>query len=190
MSVSEPFIGRPVMTSLLMIALVVFGAFGYAQMPVSELPNVDFPTISVTTLLPGADPETMAASVATPLENQFSTIAGIDSMTSTSSQGQTRITLQFNLERNIDAAAQDVQSAISASLRSLPADLPNPPTMRKVNPADSPVLFLALSSPTLPLQKVDDYAETVLGQRISTLPGVAQVNVYGAQKFALRIQLN
>ena len=190
MSVSEPFIGRPVMTSLLMIALLVFGAFGYAQMPVSELPNVDFPTISVTTLLPGADPETMAASVATPLENQFSTIAGVDSMTSTSSQGQTRITLQFDLERNIDAAAQDVQSAISASLRSLPADLPNPPTMRKVNPADSPVLFLALSSPTLPLQKVDDYAETVLGQRISTLPGVAQVNVYGAQKFALRIQLN
>jgi hydrophobic/amphiphilic exporter-1 (mainly G- bacteria), HAE1 family len=190
MSLPELCIGRPVMTSLLMIALVIFGAFGYSQLPVSELPNVDFPTISVTTTLPGADPETMAASVATPLEKQFSTIAGIDSMTSTSSQGTTRVTLQFTLDRNIDAAAQDVQSAISASLRSLPADLPNPPTMRKVNPADSPILFLALSSPTLPLQMVDEYAETRLAQRLSTLPGVAQVNVYGSQKFAVRIQLN
>ncbi len=190
MSLPELCIGRPVMTSLLMIALVIFGAFGYAQLPVSELPNVDFPTIAVTTSLPGADPETMAASVATPLEKQFSTIAGIDSMTSTSSQGTTRVTLQFSLDRNIDAAAQDVQSAISASLRSLPADLPNPPSMRKVNPADSPILFLALSSPTLPLQMVDEYAETRLAQRISTLPGVAQVNVYGSQKFAVRIQLN
>jgi HAE1 family hydrophobic/amphiphilic exporter-1 len=178
------------MTSLLMIALVIFGAIGYAGLPISELPNVDFPTISVSASLPGADPETMASAVATPLENQFSTIAGIDSMTSTSSQGSTRITLQFALDRNIDAAAQDVQSAIAGSLRKLPQDLPNPPTLRKVNPADSPIVFLALSSPTLPLSAVDDYAETVLAQRLSSLPGVAQVSVYGSQKFAVRIQLD
>jgi HAE1 family hydrophobic/amphiphilic exporter-1 len=190
MNPSLLFISRPVMTSLLMIALLIFGAIGYAGLPVSELPNVDFPTISVFATLPGADPETMASAVATPLENQFSTIAGIDSMTSTSSQGTTRITLQFSLERNIDAAAQDVQSAISGSLRKLPQDLPDPPVLRKVNPADSPIIFLALSSPTLPLSAVDDYAETVLAQRLSSLPGVAQVNVYGAQKFAVRIQLN
>ena len=190
MGVSQIFIARPVMTSLLMIALVIFGAFGYSQLPVSELPNVDFPTIAVTATLPGADPETMASAVAKPLENQFSTIAGVDSMTSTSSQGTTRITLQFSLDRNIDGAAQDVQSAIAGSLRKLPAELPDPPTMRKVNPSDSPILFLALSSPTLPLQQVDEYAETMLAQRISSLPGVAQVNVFGSQKFAVRIQLN
>ncbi|HEY8015034.1 MAG TPA: efflux RND transporter permease subunit, partial [Dongiaceae bacterium] len=132
MGVSQIFIARPVMTSLLMIALVIFGAFGYSQLPVSELPNVDFPTIAVTATLPGADPETMASAVAKPLENQFSTIAGVDSMTSTSSQGTTRITLQFALDRNIDGAAQDVQSAIAGSLRKLPAELPDPPTMRKV----------------------------------------------------------
>jgi hydrophobic/amphiphilic exporter-1 (mainly G- bacteria), HAE1 family len=190
MSFSGLFIARPVMTCLLMIALVIFGAFGYSQLPVSELPNVDFPTIAVTTSLPGADPETMASAVATPLESQFSTIAGVDSMTSTSSQGTTRITLQFSLDRNIDGAAQDVQSAISTALRDLPADLPNPPSMRKVNPSDSPILFLAMSSPTLPLQQVDEYAETMLAQRLSSLPGVAQVNVYGSQKFAVRIKLN
>jgi len=190
MTLSELCIARPVMTSLLMIAVVIFGAFGYASLPVSELPNVDFPTIAVSAVLPGADPQTMASAVAKPLENQFSTIAGIDSMTSTSTQGQTRITLQFDLDRNIDAAAQDVQSAIAGSLRRLPADLPDPPTMRKVNPADFPILFLALSSPTLPLQQVDEYAETMLAQQISSLPGVAQVNVYGSQKFAVRIQLN
>src|SRR6516165_8727199 len=153
MGLSELCIGRPVMTSLLMIALVVFGAFGYAKLPVSELPNVDFPTISVGAGLPGADPATMASAVAKPLENQFSTIAGVDSMTSTSSRGRTAITLQFALDRNIDAAAQDVQSAIAASLRQLPAEMPNPPTMRKVNPAGSPIMYLALSSPTLPLQQ-------------------------------------
>ncbi len=190
MSLPELCIARPVMTSLLMIALVIFGAFGYAKLPVSELPNVDFPTISVSVLFPGASPETMASSVAKPLENQFSTIAGVDEMTSTSSQGQTRVTLQFNLDRNIDAAAQDVQSAIAASMRQLPDNLPNPPTMRKVNPADYPVLYVALSSPTLPLQRVDEYAETMLAQQISSLPGVAQVNVYGSQKFAVRIQLD
>jgi hydrophobic/amphiphilic exporter-1 (mainly G- bacteria), HAE1 family len=190
MNLSLLFITRPVMTSLVMIAVLIFGAIGYAGLPVSELPDVDFPTITVSALLPGADPETMASAVATPLENQFSSIAGIDSMTSTSSQGTTRITLQFSLERNIDAAAQDVQSAIAGSLRKLPPDLPDPPVLRKVNPADSPIIFLALSSPTLPLSAVDDYAETVLAQRLSSLPGVAQVNVYGSQKFAVRIQLN
>ncbi len=190
MNLSQLFIGRPVMTSLLMIALVIFGALGYFQLPVSELPNVDFPTITVSASLPGADPETMAAAVATPLENQFSTIAGIDSMTSTSSQGSIRITLQFVLERNIDAAAQDVQSAIAASLRKLPQGMPNPPTMRKVNPADSSIIYLALSSSTLKLSAVDEYAETMLAQRLSSLPGVAQVNVFGSQKFAVRIQLD
>src|SRR5437899_1776363 len=178
------------MTTLVMAALVIFGGLGYSQLPVSELPNVDFPTITVTATLPGADPETMASAVATVLENQFSTISGIDSMSSTSSQGRTQITLQFVLERNIDAAAQDVQSAISAKLRALPPDMTTPPTLRKVNPADYPIMYMALSSPTLPLSAVDDYAETVLAQRLSSLPGVALVNVFGAQKFAVRIQLN
>ncbi|HEY2890811.1 MAG TPA: efflux RND transporter permease subunit [Dongiaceae bacterium] len=190
MNPSLPFIKRPVMTSLLMIAVLIFGTLGYFSLPVSELPNVDFPTITVSAKLPGGDPETMASAVATVLENQFSTIAGIDSMTSTSSQGSTQITLQFDLDRNIDAAAQDVQSAIAGSLRKLPPDLPDPPVLRKVNPADSPIIFLALSSPTMPLSAVDDYAETVLAQRLSSLPGVAQVNVFGAQKYAVRIQLN
>src|SRR3984885_15314038 len=190
MNPSLPFIQRPVMTSLLMIAVLIFGTIGYFSLPVSELPNVDLPTITVSAKLPGGDPKTMASAVATVLENQFSTIAGIDSMTSTSSQGSTQITLQFDLDRNIDAAAQDVQSAIAGSLRKLPPDLPDPPVLRKVNPADSPIIFLALSSPTMPLSAVDDYAETVLAQRLSSLPGVAQVNVYGAQKYAVRIQLN
>ncbi len=190
MNPSLIFIQRPVMTSLVMIAVLIFGTIGYFSLPVSELPNVDFPTITVSAKLPGGDPKTMASAVATVLENQFSTIAGIDSMTSTSSQGSTQITLQFDLDRNIDAAAQDVQSAISGSLRKLPPDLPDPPLLRKVNPADSPIIFLALSSTTMPLSAVDDYAETVLAQRLSSLPGVAQVNVYGAQKYAVRIQLN
>src|SRR5690242_3665621 len=190
MNPSLIFIQRPVMTSLVMIAVLIFGTIGYFNLPVSELPNVDFPTITVSAKLPGGDPKTMASAVATVLENQFSTIAGIDSMTSTSSQGSTQITLQFDLDRNIDAAAQDVQSAIAGSLRKLPPDLPDPPVLRKVNPADSPIIFLALSSTTMPLSAVDDYAETVLAQRLSSLPGVAQVNVYGAQKYAVRIQLN
>lgn len=190
MNISEIFIRRPVMTTLLMVAFVLFGVFGYTTLPVSELPKVDFPTISVSASLPGASPETMASSVATPLESQFSTIAGIDQMTSTSSLGSTRITLQFKLDRNIDAAAQDVQSAISAAQRQLPDGMPNPPTLRKVNPADSPILYLTISSPTLPLSEVDKYGETLLGRRISTVDGVAQVNVYGSQKYAVRIQLN
>jgi HAE1 family hydrophobic/amphiphilic exporter-1 len=183
-------IRRPVMTTLLTAALCVFGVMAYELLPVSDLPNVDFPTIVVNASLPGATPETMASAVATPLEQQFSTIAGIDSMTSTSALGSTSITLQFTLERSIDAAAQDVQAAIAAVQRRLPTDMPAPPTLRKTNPADQPVLYLALSSPTLPLSIVDEYAETNLAQRISTIDGVAQVQVFGAQKYALRVQLD
>jgi len=188
MNISSVFIERPVMTTLLMAALVIFGLFGYATLPVSELPNVDFPTIVVSASLPGADPQTMASAVATPLESQFSNIAGIDSMTSSSIQGSTSISIQFKLDRNLDGAAQDVQSAISAASRKLPPNMPNPPTLRKVNPADTPIMFMGLRSATLPLSKVDEYAETLLARQLSTLDGVAQVNVYGAQKFAVRIQ--
>ena len=190
MNLPELCIRRPVMTTLLMAAFVIFGIIAYRALPVSELPNVDFPTISVTAALPGASPETMAAAVATPLEGQFSTIAGLDSMNSTSAQGSTSITLQFTLDRNIDAAAQDVQSAISAALRKLPPNMPAPPSFRKVNPADSPIFYIALSSPTLPLPLVNEYAETQLAQRLSTISGVAQVLIYGSQKFAVRIQAN
>ena len=190
MNLPELCIRRPVMTTLLMAAFLIFGLIGYRALPVSELPTVDFPTIAVTANLPGASPETMAAAVATPLEGQFSTIAGLDSMTSTSAQGATSITLQFSLERDIDAAAQDVQSAIAAALRKLPPDMPTPPSFRKVNPADLPIFYIALSSPTLPLSLVNEYAETQLAQRLSTLTGVAQVQIYGAQKFAVRIQAN
>jgi len=188
MNISAIFIERPVMTTLLMAALVIFGLFGYATLPVSELPNVDFPTIVVSANLQGADPQTMASAVATPLESQFSNIAGIDSMTSSSTQGSTSISIQFKLDRNLDGAAQDVQSAISAASRKLPPNMPNPPTMRKVNPADTPIMFMGMRSDTLPLSKVDEYAETLLARQLSTLDGVAQVNVYGAQKFAVRIQ--
>ena len=190
MNIAENFIRRPVATTLVMAAILVFGMFAYAQLPVSDLPNVDFPTIQVTANLPGANPDTMAAAVATPLERQFSTIAGLDSMTSVNAQGLSNITLQFNLARDIDAAAQDVQAAIAKAARQLPPDMPAPPSYQKVNPADQPVLFLALSSPTLPLSKVDEYAETLLAQRISTVSGVAQVGVNGSQKYAVRLQLD
>jgi HAE1 family hydrophobic/amphiphilic exporter-1 len=190
MNLPELCIRRPVMTTLLMAAFVIFGIIAYRGLPVSELPSVDFPTISVTAALPGASPETMAAAVATPLEGQFSTIAGLDSMNSTSAQGTTSITLQFSLERNIDDAAQDVQSAIAAALRKLPPNMPAPPSYRKVNPADSPIFYIALSSPTLPLPVVNEYAETQLAQRISTISGVAQVQVFGSQKYAVRIRSN
>jgi HAE1 family hydrophobic/amphiphilic exporter-1 len=189
-NVTAIFIRRPVMTTLIMMGILLFGVAGYRALPVSDLPNVDFPTIQVNASLPGASPETMAASVATPLERQFSTIPGLDSMTSTSARGSTSVTLQFSLDRNLDAAAQDVQSAIAGALRRLPAGMPNPPTFRKVNPADMPILQMAVSSPTLPLYVVDDYAETMIAQRISMINGVAQVNVYGAQKFAVRAQLD
>ena len=190
MNLPELCIRRPVMTTLLMAAFVIFGLIAYRALPVSELPSVDFPTISVSASLPGASPETMAAAVATPLEGQFSTIAGLDSMSSTSAQGSTSITLQFSLDRNIDAAAQDVQSAISAALRKLPPNMPAPPSFRKVNPADSPIFYIAMSSPTLPLPVVNEYAETQLAQRLSTVAGVAQVQIYGSQKFAVRVRAN
>jgi len=178
MNVSEIFIRRPVMTTLLMLAAVLFGVMGYRQLPVSDLPNVDFPTIQVRAELPGANPETMASAVATPLEKQFSTIAGIDSMYSVSGQGVSQITLQFSLDRDIDAAAQDVNSAIAATARQLPSTMPAPPALRKVNPGDFAVFYLALTSETMPLSTVDEYAETFLAQRISTIGGVAQVQVF------------
>jgi len=188
MNFTRIFISKPIMTTLVMVGILLFGLMGYKQLPVSDLPNVDFPTIVISASLPGASPDTMASSVATPLEQQFTTIAGIDTMNSSSSLGSTSITLQFNLSRNIDAAAQDVQAAISTALRKLPKDMPTPPSLRKVNPADQPVIYLALSSDYLPLSKVDEYAEQVLAQRISMVNGVAQVSVYGSQKYAVRIQ--
>ena len=190
MNLSELSVRRPVMTVLLMATILVFGAMAYRSLPVAALPTVDFPTIQVSADLPGASPRTMAASVATPLEKQFTTIAGLESMSSASAQGTTRITLQFTLDRDIDAAAQDVQAAISAAQRQLPPQLPSPPSYRKVNPADLPVFYLALTSATLPLSTVDEYAQTYLAQRISMLSGVAQVQVYGSQKYAVRIQLD
>jgi len=190
MKMSETFIERPIATTLVMVAILIFGIFAYTVLPVSDLPNVDFPTISVSASVPGASPETMASAVATPLEKQFSTIAGIDNMTSINALGRTEITLQFTLDRDIDAAAQDVQAAIAKTQRDLPADMPAPPSYQKVNPADSPVLFIAVSSPTLQLSQVDEYAQTVLAQRISTVSGVAQVQVYGGQKYAVRVQLD
>jgi HAE1 family hydrophobic/amphiphilic exporter-1 len=190
MSIPEFFIRRAVTTTLMMAGLLGFGLISYRSLPVSDLPNVDFPTISITASLPGASPETMASSVATPLERQFSTIAGVDSMTSTSLLGSTQVTIQFVLDRNIDAAAQDVQSAISKASRQLPNGMPSPPSYQKVNPADQPILYMALSSPTLPLSTVDEYAETLLAQRISMVDGVAQVAVFGSQKYAVRIQVD
>ena len=177
MSIAEIFIRRPVMTTLVMLGILFFGVMGYRLLPVSDLPNVDFPTLQVSASLPGASPETMASSVATPLERQFSTIAGVDSMTSISALGLTNITIQFTLSRNIDAAAQDVQAAIAAAQRQLPPGMPSPPTYQKVNPADQPVIYFSLDSQTLPLSTVDEYGETMMAQRISTVSGVAQVDV-------------
>ncbi|MFO0754562.1 MAG: efflux RND transporter permease subunit [Thermodesulfovibrionales bacterium] len=190
MSIAEFFIRRPVMTTLVMLAILLFGIVGYRYLPVSDLPNVDFPTILVSASLLGASPETMASAVATPLERQFSTIAGLDSMTSTNALGSTQITLQFTLERDIDAAAQDVQAMIAKAGRQLPQDMPSPPSYQKVNPADQPVLYLALSSSTLPLSAVNEYADTRIAQRISMVSGVAQVQVFGTQKYAVRAQLD
>ncbi len=190
MSVPELFIRRPVMTTLVMSGILLFGIIGYSLLPVSDLPSVDYPTIQVSASLPGANPETMASSVATPLEKQFSIIAGVDSMSSVSALGSVQITIQFTLDRNIDAAAQDVQAAIARAARQLPPNMPSPPTYQKVNPADAPILYLALSSPTLPLSTVDDYAETLLAQRISMISGVAQVSVFGSQQYAVRVQVD
>ena len=190
MNVSELCIRRPVMTTLVVLGVVVFGTMAYRILPVSDLPNVDFPTIQVSASLPGGSPETMASSVATPLEREFSTIAGIDSMTSTSLQGSSQITLVFDLDRDIDAAAQDVQAAIARAERRLPTQMPSSPSYQKVNPADSPILFLTVTSPTLPLSTINEYAETLMAQRISMVSGVAQVVVNGSQKYAVRIQLD
>ncbi|MEO7055078.1 MAG: efflux RND transporter permease subunit [Rhizomicrobium sp.] len=190
MNISKVFIERPVLTTLIMAALVIFGLFGYSNLPVSELPAVDFPTISVSASLPGADPETIASAVATPLENQFSTIPGVSSMTSSSSSGRTSITIQFDLDRDIDGAAEDVLAAIQQAARQLPVNMPSPPTLRKVNPADAPILFLAMQSDSMPLYQLDKLAENLLARQLSTLKGVAQVNVMGAAAFAVRLQMD
>src|SRR6202162_6280667 len=190
MNISEGFIKRPIATSLLMAAIALFGLVAYRSLPVSDLPNVDFPTLLVTASLPGASPDTMASAVATPLENQFSNIAGLDSMTSSNSLGATQITLEFVLTKNLDGAAVDVQGAITQAARLLPAGMPTPPTFTKVNPADQPILYLALTSSALPLWTLDEYAETRIAQRISMISGVAQVQVLGAQKYAVHVQMD
>ena len=188
--ISEPFIRHPIVTSLLMVGILFVGIIAYPKLPVAPLPQVDFPTIQVSVQLPGASPETMASAVAQPLETQFAQISGVSQMTSTSTLGSTAITIQFELDRDIDGAANDVQGAINAAGGQLPKDLPSPPTYRKVNPADSPILLLAATSETMPLTDVDDNVETKLAQQISQVPGVAQVTIGGQQKPAIRIQLD
>src|SRR6202163_3300282 len=190
MNITEVFIKRPVMTALVMIGIILFGIAGYRALPVSDLPNVDFPTLVVNASLPGASPETMASAVATPLERQFSAIPGLDSMISSSALGVSAITLTFDLSRNLDGAAVDVQTAITQATPLLPPGMPNPPAFKKVNPADQPVLYIAVASPTLPLWEVDEYAETIIAQRISMVNGVAQVLVQGAQKYAVHVQVD
>src|SRR5579883_3435717 len=190
MNFSEGFIRRPIATSLLMAAIALFGLVAYRSLPVSDLPNVDFPTLLVTASLPGASPETMGSAVATPLENQFSNIAGLDSMTSINSLGSTQVTLEFALSKSLDGAAVDVQAAITQAARLLPQGMPTPPTFTKVNPADQPILYIAVTSKTLPLWTLDEYAETRIAQRISMISGVAQVQVLGAQKYAVHVQVD
>jgi HAE1 family hydrophobic/amphiphilic exporter-1 len=189
-NLSELFIRRPVTTTLIQLSIVIFGIIGYRALPVSDLPAIDFPTIQVNASLPGANPETMAAAIATPLEKQFAAIAGISSISSTNTTGSTSITLQFDLDRDIDAAAGDVQVAIARTTRQLPPDMTTPPSFQKVNPADFPILFLTLSSETLPLSQVNEYAEINVAQRLSTIKGVAQVNIFGAQRFAVNIDVD
>src|SRR6186997_1843389 len=188
MTLSELCIRRPVMTTLMTATIIAFGVFGFRLLPVSALPKVDFPTIAVTATLPGASADTMAASVAGIIERQLSTIAGISSMTSSSSQGTSVITIQFDLNRNIDAAALDVQTALTIAQRRLPIEMTIPPSFRKVNPADFPVLFVSLGSATLPLSAVNEYGDITIGQTLSQIPGVAQVVIFGSQKFAIRVQ--
>ena len=190
MSISEPFIRRPIATALLMAALLVGGIIGYNLLPVSALPSVDFPTISVSASLPGASPEIMASSVAQPLERQFADLPGVNQITSTNVQGVTSITLVFDLSRNIDGAASDVEAAINAASGLLPKQLPNPPTYKKVNPANKPVFILGLTSDVRTLHQLDQYADLNIGQRISMLPGVGQVVIFGEQKYAQTVQLN
>src|SRR6266480_3242073 len=189
MSISEPFIRRPIATSLLMAGIIMMGLLGYLLLPISALPPVDFPTIQVTAQYPGAAPDVMVSSVTTPLERQFGQISGLALMTSVSSFGNASITLQFNLDRDIDAAAQDVQAAMNAANGVLPR-MPNPPTYSKVNPADTPILTLALTSDTLPLEKVNDLADTVLAQKLSEVTGVGLVTIEGNQKPAVRVRVN
>src|SRR6202521_5235985 len=188
MTLSELCIRRPVMTTLITASIIAFGVFGFRLLPVSALPRVDFPTIAVTATLPGASADTMAASVAGPIERQLSTIAGISSMSSGSTQGLSVITIQFDLNRNIDGAALDVQTALTIAQRRLPIEMTIPPSFRKVNPSDFAILFISLSSETLPLSTVNEYGDITIGQTVSQIPGVAQVSVYGAQKFAIRVQ--
>jgi len=190
MSISEPFIRRPIATSLMMLGVLVFGIGAYALLPVAALPKVDFPTIVVSVNYPGASPETMASAVATPLEQQFAAIPGLDQMTSTSGIGSLSITLQFDLERNIDAAAQDVLTAINAASGVLPKDLPTPPTYRKTNPADRPVLIYAIFSKAMPIYKVDDYAYTIVAQKLSTVDGVSESRIFGQKPFAVHVRVN
>ena len=190
MSISNAFIERPIATSLLMVGILLVGAAAYPLLPVAPLPQVDFPTIQVTAQLPGASPETMASSVTQPLERQFGQIPGVTQMTSSSTLGNSAITVQFDLARNIDGAAQDILMSINAAAGQLPKNLPSPPTYRKVNPADAPILVLALTSDALPLTEVDDYAENVLAQHISQISGVAWVVIAGQQKPAVRIQVD
>ena len=190
MNFSATFIQRPIATSLLMVAVAFFGVLSYNALPVADMPNVDFPTLVVSASLPGANPETMASSVATPLERQFTTISGLDSMTSVSSMGSAQITLQFDLSRELDGASVDVQTAISAAMPLLPAGMPSAPSFRKNNPSDGPIIFMGVTSPTLPMYKLSEYAETMIAQRISAVSGVAQVMVMSSQKYAVHIQLD
>ena len=190
MNIAALFIRRPVATALIMLGMLFFGAASYVNLPVNQLPNVDFPTIQVSADLSGADPETMAASVATPLEKEFFTIAGIDSISSVNATGRTRITIQFALDRDIDAAALDVQAAIGLAQRRLPTNMTNDPSFRKVNPADYPILYLRVGSPTLPLYELNEYADTLVGQRLSMVKGVAQVVIYGQKKYAVRVRVD
>src|SRR5579864_7072673 len=190
MSISEPFIRRPIATSLLMLGILVFGIGAYGLLPVAALPKVDFPTIVVSVNYPGASPDTMASAVATPLEQQFAAIPALDQMTSTSGIGSMSITLQFDLSRNIDAAAQDVLTAINAATGVLPKDLPSPPTYRKTNPADRPVLIYAVHSDALPIYRVDDYAYTVLAQKAATVKGVSESRIFGQKPYAVHVQIN
>src|SRR2546429_1005685 len=190
MNISEGFIQRPIATSLLMAAIALFGLVAYQSLPVSDLPNVDSPTLLVTAQLPGASPETMGASVATPLETHFSNIAGLESMTSVNSLGSTQVTLEFDLNRSLDGAAVDVQGAITQAARLLPQGMPTPPVFTKVNPADQPILYLVVTSTTLPPWTLDEFAETRIAQRISQVTGVAQVQVLGAQKYAVHVQID
>ena len=190
MNFSEPFIRKPIATTLLMLGIAMFGVIAYRALSVSDVPQIDLPTIQVQASLPGANPATMASSVATVLERQFTTIAGVDSMISSSTMGGTSITLQFSLSRDIDGAAVDVESAIAAAAPLLPPGMPNPPTFRKQNPSDEHIITLAVSSPTMRLSDLDDYAETIIVPRISMIPGVAQVQIFGAAKYAVRVQVD